>query len=108
MMAYLDEDGNLSSTPPDPRKKKKEILADQIQLNPPRSIEQVVIDRTGAVKEYFTAKGYGFITDSLTKEDVFFHQTDLIEAIIVGAKVSFTMLRNQKGLSATQIKKVQE
>ena len=36
MMAYVDEFGNISSTPPDPTKKKVEIKAENIDIGVPK------------------------------------------------------------------------
>ena len=32
MLAYVDENGNITSTPPDPTKKREEVNADEIEL----------------------------------------------------------------------------
>ena len=64
MMAYLDENGNLTSTPPDPAKKII-IKAEDIEISTPklkdRSPEETL--RTGIVTFFNTEKGYGFIKD---------------------------------------------
>ena len=36
MMAYIDENGNISSTPPDPTKKRKVINAEDIEIGVPK------------------------------------------------------------------------
>jgi hypothetical protein len=38
MMAYIDENGNITSTPPDPAKRKK-IVIDDIQISIPKQAE---------------------------------------------------------------------
>src|SRR5688500_16249894 len=60
MMAYLDENGNFSSTPPDPRKKKI-FNADDMQTAIPKqeSREQVETVRNGVVTFFNNDKGYG-------------------------------------------------
>ena len=69
MMAYIDEDGNLSSTPPDPRRKKI-VKSEDMQIRPPRQTATDPADliRTGTVTHFNDSKGYGFIKDSQTKE----------------------------------------
>src|ERR1044072_3633005 len=63
MMAYLDENGNLSSTPPDP-KKVKVFKAEHIQTSVPKySEEPQDAIREGIVSFFNDAKGYGFIKD---------------------------------------------
>src|SRR6478736_2423269 len=70
MMAYIDENGNLSSTPPDP-KKMVEVSADSISLGPSRPSEPEDTVRKGIVTYFNDAKGYGFITDNKNKANVF-------------------------------------
>src|SRR5215217_1698044 len=66
MMAYLDEDGNISSTPPDPRKKKI-FKSEDMQISVPKyeAPEEEPV-RTGVVAFFNEAKGFGFINDSKT------------------------------------------
>src|SRR5687767_14050565 len=74
MMAYLDENGNLSSQPPDPRKTIN-IKAEDIEIGLPRQEAPTPEDliRTGFVTFFNHDKGYGFIKDSQTQESVFVH-----------------------------------
>ena len=49
MMAYVDEHGNLSDTPPDPTKKKK-VIASNIEIGiPKRDEEEQATGRQGKV-----------------------------------------------------------
>ena len=63
MIAYVDEHGNITSTPPDPTKKKEEIDVDDIQISVPKKSEQEEEDpvRKGTVNAFFDSKGFGFI-----------------------------------------------
>lgn len=73
MMAYIDENGNISDTPPDPSK-KKEFKAEDIDIeNPGRTVEELSPIRKGTVTQFYPAKGYGFIKDMETKESLFVH-----------------------------------
>src|SRR5690242_17459764 len=74
MIAYLDENGNLSSTPPDPRK-RIEVNAEDIEIGVPkqRAVEPGDLIRTGIVSFFNEAKGYGFIKDQQTHESIFVH-----------------------------------
>src|SRR5690606_4469138 len=60
MMAYVDENGNISSTPPDPGKKKK-INSEDIQIAIARQehVEEDVV-RNGVITHFNDSKGYGF------------------------------------------------
>src|SRR5690625_2418733 len=64
MFAYVDEFGEITTTPPD-AKNKKEIDVDKIVLGA-AEIEKEPTTFTGSVTHY-SDKGYGFITDDATK-----------------------------------------
>src|SRR6478736_3685253 len=64
MIAYLDENGNLSSQPPDPRKKIT-VRAEDIEIGVPKHepVNPEDLIRKGVVTFFNDAKGYGFIKD---------------------------------------------
>jgi len=101
MMAYLDENGNITSTPPDGRK-RKEISLEDIQLGAARVIPEEV-SRSGSVTFYNDAKGYGFITDEKSQESIFFHSSTLSVPIKERDKVTFEKERGPKGFNAVNI-----
>src|SRR5215208_1824798 len=88
MMAYIDENGNISSTPPDP-KKKKIINQEDIQIGVPKQTTQEEPIRTGVVSFFNETKGFGFIKDLQTQESVFIHINQLSERISENDKVNF-------------------
>jgi cold shock CspA family protein len=105
MIAYVDENGQLSSTPPDPSKKKIINLED-IQLGARKHDEplrQTEIVRKGTITFYNESKGYGFIRDEYSKESVFFHVNGLLAQVKEGNKVSFEVEQGQKGLNAVSV-----
>ncbi len=106
MLAYVDENGNLSPTPPDPRK-KKEVNLETIQLGATKRepIDPAEKIRHGVVTFFNTAKGYGFITDLQSQESVFVHINQLTEPIQEKDKVSFEIEMSPKGASAVDVKK---
>lgn len=106
MMAYVDENGRITSTPPDP-KKKAEIRAEDIELGVPRNHNTEPEDtlRTGTVSFFNESKGYGFIKDSVSKESVFVHLNGLMEKVQENDKVTFEVESTPKGLSAVNVKK---
>ena len=61
MIAYIDENGNISSTPPDPRKMKK-ILLEDIEIGVPKqqAVDPADLIRKGTVTFFNESKGYGF------------------------------------------------
>jgi cold shock CspA family protein len=107
MMMYLDENGNLSPTPPDPRK-KREINAEMIQIGVMKKEDMPVEDkeRTGVVRMFDHNKGYGFIKDNISGDSVFVHANKLTEMIQEGDKVVFETETTHKGLNATKVKKI--
>ena len=106
MMAYLDENGNLSSKPPDP-KKKIIINVEDIALGVPRhEFNPDDLIRTGIITHFNDAKGYGFIKDLETHESVFVHINALSEAVKENNKVSFEVEMGPKGANAINVKLV--
>ena len=105
MMAYLDENGNLSDTPPDPRKKKV-FLQEDMQIGVPKQ-EDLPPDepRIGTVTFFNKAKGFGFINDTITNDRVFFHIKDMDEPVEESDKVKFFVERSPRGLNALQVSK---
>jgi cold shock CspA family protein len=106
MMAYLDENGNLTSTPPDPRMRKV-FNAEDIQIGVPKyeATEEEVL-RTGVVNYFSESKGFGFIVDSQSNERVFVHIKQLTERIAEGDKVQFETEQGPKGLNAINLKRI--
>lgn len=104
MMAYVDENGNITSTPPDPTKKK--VIKESEILLGARKIEEDEKStvRTGTVTFFNTSKGFGFIKDSDSKESIFVHSNGLLMAIKENDKVTFETERGFKGLNAIKVK----
>jgi cold shock protein len=105
MMAYIDENGNITSTPPDPTTKKKEVSLEDIQLGAAKKEEENPI-RTGVVAFFNDAKGFGFITDDVTRENVFVHVNNISSPLKERDKVTFETEHTPKGLSAILVKKL--
>lgn len=106
MMAYIDENGNISSAPPDPRKKKT-FRQEDMQIGIPKheagaQDEEI---RTGVVTFFNEAKGFGFIKDMKTQESIFIHAKQLSEPIKENDKVSFEVEMGPKGPNAINVKK---
>ncbi|GGC19712.1 cold-shock protein [Parapedobacter defluvii] len=107
MMAYVDENGNITTTPPDP-KKLKPISPDEIIISTPK-LEDSEEDngvRTGRVAYFNDSKGYGFISDAQSGERIFVHINDLAGPIAEEDRVEFTLSKGPKGLQATSVKKL--
>jgi len=104
MMAYIDENGNITSTPPDIRK-RKEIALEDIQLGAAPVLPEET-QRKGSVSFFNDAKGYGFITDDKTKENIFFHTNQLSEPVKEKDRVSFEKEKTARGYSAVRVVKI--
>ncbi len=107
MIAYVDEHGNITSTPPDPTQ-KEEIEAEDIEVSVPRTDNSERDDpsRTGTITFFNDSKGFGFIADSISKQSIFFHVNDTLEDVKEGNLVSFEVGAGQKGPAAMKVKLV--
>lgn len=105
MMAYIDEDGNISNTPPDPSKKRM-FNTEDIQIGVAKRTEEEEVDtvKTGIVTYFNTAKGYGFIRDIDTKQSVFVHINALAQPVKEGERVTFDVEKGPKGANAVNVK----
>jgi cold shock CspA family protein len=107
MMAYIDENGNITSTPPDPTKKKKVISSEDIQISVSRQEPPDPADliRNGVLSFFNESKGYGFIRDLQSQESVFVHINSFLEQVKENDKVTFETEQGPKGLNAIKVKK---
>jgi cold shock CspA family protein len=105
MIAYVDENGNISSQVPD-LKKKKTVSQESIQIGVARQEpgEAQVTTRKGKVTFFNESKGYGFIKDLDSQESIFVHLKGLVDRIKENDKVTFEVERTSKGLSAIDVK----
>jgi cold shock CspA family protein len=102
MMVYVDHNGQLSDTPPDP-KFKVEIKAEDIQLGPRSLAKEEHVPKTGRISIYNDERKFGFIKDSQSQEKIFFHISDTEGDVKEGDVVSYETVRGPKGLSATNV-----
>jgi cold shock CspA family protein len=105
MLAYIDENGNLSTTPPDP-KKMKQVKLEDIEIGIPKQQELDPADliRKGTVTFFNGTKGYGFIKDHETQESVFVHINETLDPIQEHSKVIFEVEMGPKGANAVRVK----
>ena len=58
---------------------------------------------SGTVKFFNRSKGFGFITPSDSGDDIFVHQSGLIDEINENDKVKFDVEQGKKGLNAVNV-----
>ncbi|KYP14884.1 cold-shock protein [Flavihumibacter sp. CACIAM 22H1] len=107
MMAYIDADGNIVSTPPDPSA-KVEINVEDIQISVPKQAELSPEDliRSGVISFMNEAKGFGFIRDLQTQESIFVHVNEMQTRLGENDKVNFEVVSGPKGYSAINVRKM--
>src|SRR5262245_1146648 len=105
MIAYLDENGNLTSSPPDPRK-KVEVKLEDIQIGVPQYAPptEEELTRTGKVTFFNNEKGFGFIKDLASQQSLFVHANNLEFPVKENDKVSFEIEMGQRGPAAVKVK----
>tara|TARA_R110002049_G_scaffold87533_1_gene221875 strand:+ start:21492 stop:21944 length:453 start_codon:yes stop_codon:yes gene_type:complete len=106
--AYVDFNGNLTDTPPDPSMKEK-VEAESIEIGIPKKEdrpEEEFKPNEGKVSFFDHSKGFGFIIDSINNEKYFVHVSGLLDEINENDKVTYELERGQKGMNAVRVKKI--
>ncbi|MHB9055860.1 MAG: cold-shock protein [Paludibacteraceae bacterium] len=102
MIAYVDENGMITDTPPDPNKSEK-IEVEGIVISTPKKEDIEESPLTGRVEYFNNEKGYGFIKDAANAEKYFFHIHNAPAIIAEGDKVTFELERGKIGMNAMNI-----
>lgn len=103
MIAYVDENGNITDTPQDPKNKTVIELEDiEISVSKREDIDDPI--HRGKVSFFNESKGYGFIRDSETRENIFVHVNNVLEEIKEGNMVNFEIEKGPKGYIAVNVK----
>lgn len=104
MIAYVDQFGNPTDTPPDPSE-REEIDADDIIIGIPPKDENAEDDvKEGTVSFFDHSKGFGFIKVKGTGESLFTHINSHHDEITEGNRVSFDQAKGEKGPIAINVK----
>ncbi|MDC2653529.1 cold shock domain-containing protein, partial [Bacteroides ovatus] len=97
MIAYVDENGMITSTPPADDIQKEEINPDEIVIATPKKEEEEPVILRGRVEFFNVAKGFGFIKDLAGVEKYFFHVNNTVSEITENDIVTFDLERGLKG-----------
>ncbi len=102
MIAYVDANGTITSTPPDNSQKEK-IDPESILISTPKKEDVEIAPLKGRVEHFDENKGYGFIKDTSNTEKYFFHISNAFDGIKEGNSVTFELERGKKGMNAVRI-----
>ncbi|MCD7963708.1 MAG: cold shock domain-containing protein [Rikenellaceae bacterium] len=102
MIAYVDANGMITSTPPE-EDVKNEIALEEIEVSVPKKEESVPDILNGRVEHFNSDKGYGFIKYINSTEKYFFHITTAPANIKEGDKVTFETEKGTRGMNAVKI-----
>lgn len=105
MIAYVDEFGNIMSTPPDPAS-KQEINPEDIRIGVARREDDDPAWnlKTGTVTFFDEARGFGFIREHGSGMSVFVHTSETEKPLKEKDVVTFETERGPKGLNAVRVK----
>ena len=103
MIAYVDENGMITSTPPAENVKKEEINPDEIIIATPKKEDEEPVILRGRVEFFNEARGFGFIKDLAGVDKYFFHVNNVVGNISEGNIVTFDLERGVKGMNAVNI-----
>lgn len=105
MLAYVDENGNLTSTPPD-QSRRKVIKETDINLSSRnKGSVNTPTAREGVIKFFDHAKGYGFVRDMQSQEEFFFHFSSADFEVAQSDAVTFETEVSPRGINAVRISK---
>ncbi len=105
MLAYVDENGMIVDTPPDPSK-RTEVDAGSIELGVPRREEEVPERHSGRIDFFDAARGFGFIKETTGHQERYFvHVSELEGPVQDGDPVQFDLERGPRGMNAVRVTK---
>lgn len=103
MIAYVDEFGVITDTPPEV--KRESVDLEDIEISTPKKAEtdenQELI---GRVEFFDEGKGFGFIKDRDSVNKYFFHKSNVEGDIKENNIVSYKLERGKRGMNAVEVK----
>lgn len=103
MIAYVDENGMITDTPPDPTKKKEAVELDNILISTPKKEDVEEVPLQGRVEFFNPDKGFGFIKNLSDTNKYFFHISNAPADIAEGNMVTYELERGDRGMNAVNI-----
>lgn len=104
MIAYVDENGMITSTPPEESVKREEIKQEDIMIATPKKEKEAPTIMRGRIEFFNTSKGFGFIKDLSGTEKYFFHINNVTGDISENDIVTFDLERGMKGMNAVNVR----
>ena len=102
MIAYVDENGMIT-TPPAENAPKEEIKLEEIVISTPKKDKEEPVIRRGRIEFFNESKGFGFIKDLSGVEKYFFHINNVLTDIAENNIVTFDLERSLKGMNAVNV-----
>ncbi len=62
---------------------------------------------TGKVKFFNETKGFGFILDDVSNEEIFVHATGLVDKVRQDDSVTYELTEGKRGMNAINVKKAE-
>ena len=103
MIAYVDENGMITSTPPAENTPKEEIKLEEIVISTPKKDKEEPVIRRGRIEFFNESKGFGFINEDGGRDRYFVHISGMIDEINEGDKVTYELERGPKGMNAVRV-----
>ena len=103
MIAYVDENGVITDTPPETAPEPVEL--EDIEISVPKKTESdEIVDFKGRVEFYDETKGFGFIKDLDSVNKYFFHRSNVETEVKEDNIVTFKLERGPRGMNAIEVK----
>lgn len=103
MIAYVDANGMLTSTPPAENFKKEEISLEEIVISTPKRVYEEPTIMRGRIEFFNEGRGFGFIKDLSGVNKYFFHVNNVIGQITENNIVTFDLENGARGVNAINV-----
>ena len=105
MIAYVDANGVIIDTPPEPIQEEEKIELEDIEISVPRKeVSEELGDPEGRVDFYDETRGFGFIREGNSVIKYFFDKSNAEHGIAEEDMVTYRLERGPKGMNAVDVK----